>query len=349
MSWVASFPTNIWRPRVVLRSMDHALPAVRLGQLLGVLTSFVLSQATLSQEAAKPQAPASPSLPATLLLAAHGHDDRAFVVVGGEHEEGPAVLWRTTDGGRTFSVPAMPVVAARLYDVRFTSSELGFACGLQSSLLRTRDGGATWQSVHISGPTAWLTAVDFVDAEHGVVSGAREGPLLLWTEDGGRTWTEAAMPERLPAGARDVRDVLMLDRMSGFACGGDGLLLRTVDGGRSWQRLESGSTAWLRHLSFPDAQHGFVVAGDGQVLASTDGGVTWEKRGKVAGKANSIAFASATRGYVVTMDGVLYESDDGGRTFAERWRQDGHLCDVATFGSGKTLCVGDGGLIRWLE
>ena len=317
--------------------------------LLAAVVSLATSPTSPAQTAAASAAATIQALPDSLLLAAHGMDSRSFAVVGGGKETDPAVLWRTTDGGRTFIVPTMPVIGARLYDVRFTNPALGFACGLDSALLRTRDGGATWARLPLPGKKAWLTAVHFVDADLGVVSGARDGPLLMWTADGGESWTRVEVPGPLPKDAYNLRDVLMLNRTTGLACGDGGILLRTEDGCRSWQRLDSGSTAWLRHLSFSDEKNGFVVAGDGQVLASTDGGITWEARGKVAGKANSIAFVTARRGYVVTMDGVLFASDDGGHTFSARWRQDDHLCDVATFDSGKVLCVGAKGACRWIE
>ncbi|MCA8974565.1 MAG: hypothetical protein KDC98_07570 [Planctomycetes bacterium] len=284
---------------------------------------------------------------ASLLLAADGPDAQRFVVVGGGAERDPAVIWRTTDGGRTFAAAKLPPITRRLYDVRFVDGRLGFACGLGATLLRTRNGGATWESVMVPCKDAWLASVAFVDEKLGIVVGAHAGPLLLWTEDGGDTWTRGEIPGPLAKDTNNVRDVLMLDRRHGIACGDGGLLLRTVDGCRSWQRLESGSTAWLRHLAFVDHEHGFLVAGDGQVLATDDGGATWTARGKVPGKANSVLFRTPHEGYVVTMDGLLCSTADGGRTFREEHRHRFELCDLVALGE-KTLCVGGNGFAGWL-
>ncbi len=284
-----------------------------------------------------------------LLLAAHGVDAQRFVVAGGGRERDPAVLWRTTDGGRTFAVPDMPAVHARLYDVHFAGRELGFACGLRGTLLRTNDGGATWQSVELPCGAAWLAAVHFADERIGLIAGAEDGPLLLRTGDGGHRWHRVETSATEVESGRNLRDVRMLDREVGLACGDGGLLLRTTDGGRSWHRVASGSTAWLRHLAPTAAGPVFVVAGDGQLLASEDRGLTWQSRGKVPGKPNSATFADHRTGLVVTMDGLAYATTDGGRTFAVHYRHRAELCDVALLEPGRVVCVGGQGLVCRLE
>ena len=85
--------------------------------------------------------------------------------------------------------------------------------------------------------------------ERALVGGAR-GKLLL-TEDGGRHFKRIKLGSDLA-----VFGIQMIDAENGYLCGQDGLIMRTRDGGNTWERLNSrdpsvyvfafisGSAAW---------------------------------------------------------------------------------------------------------
>ncbi|MBN1341920.1 MAG: hypothetical protein JXQ73_04530 [Phycisphaerae bacterium] len=83
---------------------------------------------------------------------------------------------------------------ATLNDLAFIDPELGWAVGNRGAVLRTRDGGRTWQT--LPSPTdATLNAVHFTDRRVGYVAGGRafsDGSgcygVLLRTDDGGNHW-----------------------------------------------------------------------------------------------------------------------------------------------------------------
>jgi hypothetical protein len=52
-------------------------------------------------------------------------------------------------------------------------------------------------------------------------------------------------------------------------------LLRTTNGGASWNQQTSGTTSYLNGVCFTDANTGTVVGYDGTILRTTNGGVTF--------------------------------------------------------------------------
>jgi hypothetical protein len=124
-----------------------------------------------------------------------------------------------------------------------------------------------------------LDELDFTDAEHGWAVGE---DTLLATADGGQTWAPVTDP------CTAVRSVHFVSADLGFAVFGGttvaldggypavqdgGRLLRTVDGGRSWQVVPT-APASVQTACFSDPDDGFVAT-PGTVWRTTDGGLTW--------------------------------------------------------------------------
>jgi photosystem II stability/assembly factor-like uncharacterized protein len=57
-------------------------------------------------------------------------------------------------------------------------------------------------------------------------------PVVLYTDDGGTTWTDQALPGSAPLSGNGLNDVFFLDALHGWAVGNQGLVLHTVTGGR---------------------------------------------------------------------------------------------------------------------
>ena len=105
----------------------------------------------------------------------------------------------------------------------------GIAVGLEGTLLRTRDGGASWQRAEV-GLDADLYAVDGAGQRVVVVG---EGGLVASSRDGGRSFRVArAPPLPLP-----LLDVAFADGRSVYAVGPAGSILVSRDGGESFVAL----------------------------------------------------------------------------------------------------------------
>ena len=216
---------------------------------------------------------------------------------------------------------------------------LGWAVGHDETILRTRDGGATWESVY-SAPDAERPLLDvrFRDAEHGFAIGAY-GAFLV-TSDGGTTWSERPISEddfHLNAVAAAADGSLYL-------AGEAGHLYRSDDQGATWQALAS---------PYEGSFFGFLPLSDGALLVfglrgelfrSEDRGATWTK---VASGTEATLMAGLELGggrvVVAGLAGALLRSDDSGRTFRSTPLED-RKANVALLGSADHLVLfGEGG------
>ena len=80
-----------------------------------------------------------------------------------------------------------------------------------------------------------------------------------------------------------IDDFDFINDQTGWIAGGCDLLLKTEDGGQSWQNLPQGDSSYFRLIDFVNDTAGWAVCGrfgsdDEKILKTTDGGVTWETK-----------------------------------------------------------------------
>jgi len=183
------------------------------------------------------------------------------------------------------------------------------------TLLRTTDGGRTWERLP-GAPTPG--AVRFVNRQRGWqswIDGLRE------TRDGGRTWK--AVPTPPPVPGRDGRlefgglptifedgtgfVPVLLNRSDAGLLAGAGFA-ETRDGGRTWSvpRLAPGIAGNYPSLAVAGSGTLLALDGDQQAMASSDdGGRTWaRRRHDLAGRSypavSGMTFADATSGWLLS-------------------------------------------------
>ena len=85
-----------------------------------------------------------------------------------------------TNSWKTVSAPFRPVNVA---------AEEGtlWICGADEMILRSKDGGKTWETKHLNPDGEVLLNISFIDENTGNAAGT--GGLILSTIDGGHTWT----------------------------------------------------------------------------------------------------------------------------------------------------------------
>lgn len=77
-----------------------------------------------------------------------------------------------------------------------------------------------------------------------------------------------------------MTDVWMSSADAVTIVGTDGLIMRTDDGGTTWIKQKSGTTAKLHAVTFSDVNQGTAVGEFGIILHTKDGGTTWVKQKK---------------------------------------------------------------------
>ena len=117
-----------------------------------------------------------------------------------------------------------------------------------------------------------MLGVAMLSEERAIMAGLNG--KIAETTDGGASWKEVASPTE-----KDLVHICCSpkNRSKLWACGSDGTLIRSIDGGATWEppKPTIGHCNCLNKVLFVDDQHG-VIAGDNETLVVTkDGGESW--------------------------------------------------------------------------
>jgi hypothetical protein len=173
-------------------------------------------------------------------------------------------------------------------------------------LIRSADGGATWESVSLLGEED----LHALDARGDVVAGQPvESERVLVSDDGGRSFEE-----RTPPSAPVDVDLDPADPRRMAIATGEGLFV-SKDGGASWRQRDVLTAE--THLAWSETGPLYRVDAGGTVQASEDGGETWRQAGNADGSPTALTVDADGRLYVALAGGVIARSGDGGRSFQE--------------------------------
>lgn len=192
-------------------------------------------------------------------------------------------IFRTTDGGANWQRSAQDFYGDRgflnrlfVLDAQHAWVQAQNRSGL-GVLLRTQSGGAAWEEMQTR--TVGQVLAMF-DARRGLAAycGLGQGSFMCRTEDGGRTWSDAATP----AGVQFLAGAWQTAAQTVWLQSSAGKLFRSDDGGLRWS--EGGSlpidcrdqVPSLRDIRFAaTARIGWAVADCGYVAKTMDGGASW--------------------------------------------------------------------------
>ena len=184
-------------------------------------------------------------------------------------------------------------VTARLRGVSAVSERVAWASGSGSTVLRTTDGGATWQKLTVTTDTLDFRDIDAIDAQTAYVLSIGNGSTsrIYKTTDGGANWTMQFKSDdpKVFLDAMSFRDA-----NQGVAFGdsidGQFYILVTFDGGRTWSRVPAANTSRAlenegafaasgTNIAVFGKLYGWIGTGGGakaRVLRTTNGGMSWE-------------------------------------------------------------------------
>lgn len=140
---------------------------------------------------------------------------------------------------------------------------------------------------------------------------------ILYSDDQGKTWTQAKVPTR-----QLLTAVWFVDDKHGWAVGHDAQILASEDGGATWTKQfeDLKREAPLLDVWFKDVSNGFAVGAYGALLETTDGGKHWEDVSDRLDNEdqyhlNGIAAVKDAGLLIVGEQGSMFRSADWGQTW----------------------------------
>jgi photosystem II stability/assembly factor-like uncharacterized protein len=230
--------------------------------------------------------------------------------------------------------------------VSFADKMHGWACGDQSTILLTDNGGETWkverievsdvglsEDTRMAVPDLIYYSLQFIDSQNGWMVG--EYGNIRHTSDGGKTWDsqhESLLDEIAEKGG--FKDVMTLgaffhvhftDANNGIVVGAGGAVAVTNNGGKKWHWItregekQDVPNMHLYNVATP-GQDGRVVATgtNGLVLTSSNSGADWQPAkipGGVYTWINGLTFGEGGKGVMVGGKGLILLTDDGGQSW----------------------------------
>ncbi len=227
--------------------------------------------------------------------------------------------------------------------VEFTDASFGIAAGTGGAMMRTNNGGNSWED--ISNPTfnPWDSYTGLCYLSPNVLIAAASNAQLYKSFDRGTSFDLIyQQPENasidavdflnedtgwILANVRYVDDVNFVDTFHQF-------IYRSTDGGISW---DSSSTVFpydlgwserkqLRVVKFLNATTGFAAGDSGSIYKTTDGGINWIKQTpppyassktltSIAIVDENTIFISGERNFWINEGAVLLKTTNGGNTW----------------------------------
>ena len=236
--------------------------------------------------------------------AIYDESDNVFTISAGVIGES----WTVQNSGTT----------ATLYSVSTVDANVAWATGVGGVVIRTTNGGATWQTV--TTPRAVdAHVICGVNANKALVAtnGTADAVIHL-TTNGGQTWQNVYT---VPGGFINV--IIMFDDMNGFAegdpVGGNWTLLKTTDGGFTWTSAatvpQAGGEYGWNNSGWNVGNSIWFGTNNSRVYKSTDGGATWTYAPTTVLNSYSVSFGNAMKGVVGSATGTANRSTDGGNSW----------------------------------
>lgn len=205
-----------------------------------------------------------------------------------------------------------------LFAVDF-DGDIGYAVGAVGTVLRSGDGGVTWQPVAQNKTKLALLDIS-VQGDH-LIAVSQLGAIVVRRGDGAWELVDTGSPMRLLAVDHNAQG-------KAVAVGQFGTIMVSKDGGSSWQQVapdwtqysEMGFAPQLYDVILNDQGAITAVGEFGYVIRSEDLGETWKlvrEGGELVPTLNGVYIKPGGLGYAVGQVGTILKTTDWGRSWSE--------------------------------
>ncbi len=237
------------------------------------------------------------------------------------YRAGRPFFFDTRNGGKTWeavtNLPKEPPLA--VCGLSVVSKDVVYACGTNypddpPRMTKTTNGGGSWTALDMGHWASLVVDAYFVSPDRGWVVGGKAQspkppvddprgnvkPVVLYTDDGGKTWKDRVANLRTKSGEWGWK-IQFLNERVGFVSlenRSEGAILKTTDGGQTWERLEVNDAqhnANLQGVGFIDENRGWVGGWGadfkkGSSSETPDGGHKWFEADEIGLHINRFRF-----------------------------------------------------------
>ncbi|MEI7812470.1 MAG: YCF48-related protein [Ignavibacteria bacterium] len=224
-------------------------------------------------------------------------------------------IFKSIDSGKTFVKQVSPITTANYMfnSVAFVNKDVGYAAGISGRMIKTIDGGATWEEITTNFNSLTINKIALPDDFSTVIICGLKAQLSKST-DGGATWTSLT-----PGITTMINTVRFKDTNIGYLGGNSLGMAKTTDGGATWKPMSLSqslaSNTNILSVGFTD-KYVFAGTSNGEILSSALTDTIW----KVAGRLTTTAiYEIGTFGstvWAVGAGGVIIKGTEQEDTFA---------------------------------
>lgn len=223
-----------------------------------------------------------------------------------------SAIIRTDDGGETWVYEIVPHELPdppMLYTISYPDAASILTAGVYGLIFK-RTEVARWETLSNNMILESQRGICHIPPGNIWVCGLYD--KIMHSADNGLTWEFQTLPLQVEA----LNDMCFLDSNTGYACGhknnGQGVVIRTFNGGSSWEILAPPPSSFqeLYSLDFVSYDSGVAVGAQGEVIRTFDGGTSWVKMEQLTYKTlNKFRFGDADHGWAVGDDGIVLRCD----------------------------------------
>ena len=139
-----------------------------------------------------------------------------------------------------------------------------------------------------------------------------------------------------------IIDIYSINPLTAYCCGTNGLIVKTINGGETWNSMETNTIDTLKSILFSNDSVGFCISSTSTILYTTDYGETWTPfETGLSETLNKIDFFNDSIGCCVGTNGlVLWTNDQGESWIQQNTPTNDDLYDVCVINKETAIAIG---------
>jgi len=158
-----------------------------------------------------------------------------------------------------------------MYSVYFTDANTGWAGGRFGKLVKTTDGGNSWDD-QLDGTGATYYSIKFSDSSTGWAVG--DYNTIIRTTDGGESWTQQNSGIQSSTIKLSEIQIAVNDDNTAFISAYDNHILKTTNAGQDWYKATLPGYSSYNSIFFSSVNIGYAAGFGASILKTENRGIT---------------------------------------------------------------------------